>query len=108
MVKKVLITGVAGQDGSYLTKLLLDKGYEVYGATRRNGSGDLWRHDFLGISKTNQVSTNQVFTDKQVIDTDKQIVNGIDKQMANGIDKQMTSEYSVERNREIETERERE
>lgn len=35
MVKKALITGITGQDGSYLTELLLDKGYEVYGIVRR-------------------------------------------------------------------------
>ncbi|GMO64359.1 MAG: GDP-mannose 4,6-dehydratase [Rickettsiales bacterium] len=49
-MKTALITGIAGQDGSYLAKLLLEKGYKVYGATRRNGSGSLWRHEFLGIS----------------------------------------------------------
>jgi GDPmannose 4,6-dehydratase len=35
MSKKALITGVTGQDGSYLAELLLDKGYEVYGMVRR-------------------------------------------------------------------------
>ncbi len=49
-MKKALITGVMGQDGSYLSKLLLEKGYKVYGATRRNGSGSDWRHKYLGIS----------------------------------------------------------
>jgi GDPmannose 4,6-dehydratase len=34
-VKKVLITGIAGQDGSYLAELLLAKGYEVHGIVRR-------------------------------------------------------------------------
>ena len=33
--KKALITGVTGQDGSYLAELLLDKGYEVHGLIRR-------------------------------------------------------------------------
>src|SRR5512145_2150102 len=33
--KKALITGIAGQDGSYLTELLLSKGYEVHGVVRR-------------------------------------------------------------------------
>jgi len=47
--KIALVTGSAGQDGSYLCKLLLEKGYKVYGATRRSGSGDLWRHKALGI-----------------------------------------------------------
>ena len=36
MSKRVLITGVTGQDGSYLAELLLDKGYEVFGLVRRS------------------------------------------------------------------------
>ena len=35
-MKKALITGVAGQDGSYLAEFLLDKGYQVYGILRRS------------------------------------------------------------------------
>ena len=34
-MKKTLITGITGQDGSYLAELLLEKGYEVHGITRR-------------------------------------------------------------------------
>ncbi|WP_030667615.1 GDP-mannose 4,6-dehydratase, partial [Streptomyces cellulosae] len=34
-VKKALITGIGGQDGSYLAELLLEKGYEVHGTARR-------------------------------------------------------------------------
>ena len=37
-MKKALITGISGQDGSYLSELLLDKGYEVHGLIRRNSS----------------------------------------------------------------------
>ncbi len=37
-MKKALITGITGQDGSYLAELLLEKGYEVYGLIRRNSS----------------------------------------------------------------------
>jgi GDPmannose 4,6-dehydratase len=37
-MKKALITGVTGQDGSYLSELLLEKGYEVYGVIRRSSS----------------------------------------------------------------------
>ena len=37
-MKKALITGITGQDGSYLTELLLEKGYEVHGMVRRNSS----------------------------------------------------------------------
>lgn len=33
---KALITGITGQDGSYLAEFLLDKGYEVYGMVRRS------------------------------------------------------------------------
>ena len=45
--KKALITGITGQDGSYLTELLLEKGYEVHGIVRRVALEDpthrLWR-----------------------------------------------------------------
>ena len=38
MKKKALITGITGQDGSYLAELLLEKGYEVHGLVRRNSN----------------------------------------------------------------------
>ncbi len=47
--KKALITGVTGQDGAYLSKFLLDKGYKVYGGYRRNANYNLSRLDYLGI-----------------------------------------------------------
>ena len=50
MNKKALITGIRGQDGAYLAKLLLEKGYEVYGADRRSGAGSNWRMAELGIT----------------------------------------------------------
>jgi len=43
MVKRALITGITGQDGSYLAELLLDKGYEVFGMVRRSSAPNLWR-----------------------------------------------------------------
>ena len=43
MAKRVLITGITGQDGSYLAELLLDKGYDVYGMVRRSSAPNLWR-----------------------------------------------------------------
>jgi GDP-mannose 4,6-dehydratase len=49
--KVALITGIRGQDGAYLAKLLLEKGYEVYGADRRSGEGGFWRLKELGIEK---------------------------------------------------------
>jgi GDPmannose 4,6-dehydratase len=50
MSKKAIITGITGQDGSYLAKLLLEKGYEVYGAYRRSASANVWRLDELGVA----------------------------------------------------------
>ena len=46
-MKKALITGITGQDGSYLTELLLDKGYEVHGIIRRASSFNTSRIDHL-------------------------------------------------------------
>jgi GDPmannose 4,6-dehydratase len=43
--KKALITGITGQDGSYLAELLLEKGYEVHGLVRRSSSFNTWRID---------------------------------------------------------------
>jgi GDPmannose 4,6-dehydratase len=51
MMKKALITGITGQDGAYLTKLLLEKGYEVHGAYRRSASVNLWRLEELGLTE---------------------------------------------------------
>ena len=48
-MKKALITGVTGQDGAYLTQLLLEKGYQVYGTFRRTASINFWRLDELGV-----------------------------------------------------------
>ena len=47
MAKSALITGVTGQDGSYLAELLLDKGYEVHGVVRRSSSMNRGRIDHL-------------------------------------------------------------
>ena len=44
-MKKALVTGITGQDGSYLAELLLDKGYEVYGVVRRASSVNTQRID---------------------------------------------------------------
>jgi GDPmannose 4,6-dehydratase len=48
-MKSALITGISGQDGAYLAKLLLDKGYTVHGAYRRTSSVNFWRLEELGI-----------------------------------------------------------
>jgi GDPmannose 4,6-dehydratase len=45
--KRALITGITGQDGSYLAELLLDKGYEVFGLTRRLSATNYWRIEHI-------------------------------------------------------------
>ncbi|MGE0039749.1 MAG: GDP-mannose 4,6-dehydratase [Vicinamibacterales bacterium] len=47
MSKRALITGITGQDGSYLAELLLDKGYEVFGVVRRLSAPNVWRIEHL-------------------------------------------------------------
>lgn len=49
MGKVAVITGVTGQDGAYLSDLLLSKGYTVYGAFRRTSSVNFWRLEELGV-----------------------------------------------------------
>lgn len=51
MSRTALITGISGQDGAYLAKFLLDKGYRVVGGLRRSSSGDLARLEELGIAR---------------------------------------------------------
>ncbi|WP_418555417.1 GDP-mannose 4,6-dehydratase [Phascolarctobacterium faecium] len=49
MLKKALITGITGQDGAYLTKLLLEKGYKVYGLLARRSTATTWRLEALDV-----------------------------------------------------------
>jgi GDPmannose 4,6-dehydratase len=47
MSKRAIITGITGQDGSYLAELLLEKGYEVFGVIRRSSAPNFWRIEHL-------------------------------------------------------------
>src|SRR5437762_4738036 len=47
MAKRALVTGITGQDGSFLAELLLSKGYEVFGVIRRSSSFNTGRIDHL-------------------------------------------------------------
>lgn len=58
-MKKALITGITGQDGSYLTEILLEKGYEVHGIIRRSSSFNTGRIDHL--YNNPEVSGNKLF-----------------------------------------------
>jgi GDPmannose 4,6-dehydratase len=60
-VKRALIFGASGQDGAYLSRLLLERGYEVHGASRDAESQSFWRLEALGIRE--RVSTHSASTD---------------------------------------------
>lgn len=49
--RTALVTGISGQDGAFLARLLLDKGYRVVGARRRNAGSSPWRLEELGVRK---------------------------------------------------------
>ena len=48
-MKTALVTGITGQDGAYLAKFLLDKGYKVYGLLARRATATTWRLEYLDI-----------------------------------------------------------
>lgn len=50
-MKKALITGITGQDGAYLAKFLVGKGYKVYGGYRRSSTRNFWRLHYLDVKK---------------------------------------------------------
>ena len=60
MIKKALITGITGQDGSYLAELLLEKGYEVHGILRRSSSFNTFR-------------INHLYNDKMILNKNTQL-----------------------------------
>ena len=69
MVKKTaFITGISGQDGAYLAKFLIKKGYAVYGGERQNASGSLWRLTVLGIEKKVQILPFELLEENNVND----------------------------------------
>jgi GDPmannose 4,6-dehydratase len=61
MTKRALITGITGQDGAYLAKFLLEKGYEVFGTYRRLSTPNFWRLQYLDIfEKVNLIPADLV------------------------------------------------
>jgi len=71
-MKKALITGITGQDGYYLTKLLLKKGYEVHGIVRRNSQNSIGNLRYLSEEEREQITlhwgdiTDNVFIDNVI------------------------------------------
>ena len=49
MAKRALITGITGQDGAFLAKFLIEKGYRVYGTYRRVSTPNFWRLQQVGV-----------------------------------------------------------
>lgn len=76
-MKKAFITGVTGQDGAYLAKLLLEKGYEVHGGVRRISHPETTRLEGLGIAQDVQLhefdltETNNIFRVVRDIEMDE-------------------------------------
>lgn len=60
MAKSALITGVTGQDGAYLAKFLLDKGYEVTGLVPRRATDTFWRLRELGVANDVRVADGDI------------------------------------------------
>ena len=73
MAQSALITGITGQDGAYLSKLLLEKGYTVHGCVRQNASFTPWRFKELGILE----DIHSV--DFDLLEFDKYISSGLSK-----------------------------
>jgi GDPmannose 4,6-dehydratase len=73
-MKNALITGITGQDGGYLAKLLVSKGYKVYGAQRRNTGKKHWRLDELNITEHIEfidIDLSEPYNIEKVIDKSK-------------------------------------
>ena len=79
-MKTALITGVTGQDGCYLAKNLLEKGYKVYGAVKHTTGIQNWRLDEMGI--TNDIE----YVDVDIVDQ-ANVRRMIDKTKPDGMPK---------------------
>jgi GDPmannose 4,6-dehydratase len=73
MPKRALITGIRGQDGAYLARFLLKRGYEVWGADRRSGDSSWWRLRELGIAADINFVYMDLMEQTNVIDVIKKL-----------------------------------
>ena len=71
MGKRALITGVSGQDGAYLSKLLLGKGYRVIGGDRRAASNTFWRLKKLNILRDIEIVNFDICEESNILQTIK-------------------------------------
>ncbi|KWT82519.1 GDP-mannose 4,6-dehydratase [Candidatus Magnetominusculus xianensis] len=65
--KTALITGILGQDGPYLARLLLDKGYRVYGLIRRYSNPNFSNTDYLGVTSGIEFVTGDITDEKSLM-----------------------------------------
>jgi len=70
-MKKALITGITGQDGAYLAKLLLNNGYGVYGTYRRLSTPNFWRLLYLDIYEDIELISADLIDSSSLIDAIK-------------------------------------
>ena len=75
-MKNIIITGITGQDGAYLTELLLSKGYNVYGTYRRTSSVNFWRLEELKIK--NHKNLNLVEYDLTDLGSSINLINKVE------------------------------
>jgi len=73
MKKKVLITGILGQDGAYLSKFLLEKDYEVYGLMRRYTAPNFTNLDYLGVTDKIEYVTGDMTDEASLMNIIKNI-----------------------------------
>lgn len=70
-MRRALITGITGQDGAYLAKLLLEKKYDVYGTYRRISTPNFWRLQYLDIFQQINMIPCEISDMASVIETVK-------------------------------------
>lgn len=68
MNKRALITGITGQDGAYLARLLLEKGYEVTGTYRHSSTPNFWRLQHLNILGKVRLDTAELTDSASIVD----------------------------------------
>jgi GDPmannose 4,6-dehydratase len=67
MRRRALITGITGQDGAYLARLLLSKGYEVIGGSRPSLARDLWRLRAVGIDHDVKIADLEILDSSSIL-----------------------------------------
>jgi len=67
MTRRALITGISGQDGAYLARLLLHKGYDVVGGSRPSAGRDLWRLKAVGVDRDVKIADLELLDSSSIL-----------------------------------------